>query len=294
MYALDYIGFGLILTLFLLTKAFNPFHTLFSLSDPHIQHPFAIHERVPTPVLYIYAIPVPAVTIAVYLLVTRASTHTLHVSLLGLAIALILTEFLTSLAKNAIGRPRPDLLDRCIPAPGTPETTLVGVEVCTQTDSHKLQDGFRSFPSGHSSFAFAGLGYLALSLAGQLGALRPGAAVLKLLVCLIPIVAAAGIAISRLEDYRHDPYDVSAGSALGMLVAWLSYRRYFPGLRTENCNEAYAPAPAGGGHVLVKQVDVEMGNEGMNGANVEEGAFELAEDESDGEEGMPLRENRGS
>lgn len=36
------------------------------------------------------------------------------------------------------------------------------------------------------------------------------------------------IAISRLEDYRHDVWDVSAGSLLGLSMAYYSYRRYFP------------------------------------------------------------------
>lgn len=36
--------------------------------------------------------------------------------------------------------------------------------ICTQTDLAILKDGFRSFPSGHSSLSFAGLGFLAFYL----------------------------------------------------------------------------------------------------------------------------------
>lgn len=61
-----------------------------------------------------------------------------------------------------MGRPRPDLIDRCKPKEGTERDKLVGIEICTETEHHRLHDGWRSFPSGHSSFAFAGLGYLAL------------------------------------------------------------------------------------------------------------------------------------
>lgn len=77
-------------------------------------------------------------------------------------VTLALTVFLTDAVKNAVGRPRPDLISRCKPAKGTPERGLVTVDVCTQTDQHILHEGWRSFPSGHSSFAFAGLGFLAL------------------------------------------------------------------------------------------------------------------------------------
>ena len=83
-------------------------------------------------------------------------------TVLGLAISVVLTTFLTDVVKNAVGRPRPDLIARCKPKEGTPEHKLVNVEVCTETDHHVLHDGWRSFPSGHSSLAFSGLGFLAL------------------------------------------------------------------------------------------------------------------------------------
>lgn len=47
------------------------------------------------------------------------------------------------------------------------------------------------------------------------------------------------IAISRCEDYRHDVWDVTAGSMLGILVAWLTYRRYYPNLRSRYCDTPY-------------------------------------------------------
>jgi diacylglycerol diphosphate phosphatase / phosphatidate phosphatase len=286
MYALDYIGFGIILAALLVSNSFEPFHTLFSLDNPAIQYPHAEHERVPTPMLYVYAIAIPFASIAAYLLLTRSSAHKLHVSLLGLGITLVLAELLTNIIKNAVGRPRPDLLSRCKPKAGTPTTGLVGIDVCTETDPHTLQDGWRSFPSGHSSFSFAGLGYLALHLAGQLRALHTGADLPRFLICLIPLLAAGGVAVSRLEDYRHDPYDVTVGSLLGFTVAYFSYRRYFPRLRSANCAEPYAVSVDGS---RLKGRDEEMGNGGVRDA----GEFELAPtDESDGEdEGLPLHAN---
>jgi diacylglycerol diphosphate phosphatase/phosphatidate phosphatase len=47
------------------------------------------------------------------------------------------------------------------------------------------------------------------------------------------------IAISRCEDYRHDVYDVTCGSILGFAVAYFSYRRYYPSLRSAKCDEPY-------------------------------------------------------
>jgi len=226
--------------------------------------------------LFLYSIGIPFAVILIALIVFRASTHKFYVSLLGLAISLVLAASLTNLAKNAIGRPRPDFLDRCKARPGTPQSSLVGAEVCTQTNAHTLQDGWRSFPSGHSSFSFSGLGYLALWGAGQLHAVRPHANLLRGLLCLLPIVEAAGIAISRLEDYRHDPYDVSAGSLLGIAVAYASYRRYFPTLRSSLCD---SPIPRRTDSLPLKQHDEEL-------AVDDTADFELAQDE--GSDHFPL------
>jgi diacylglycerol diphosphate phosphatase / phosphatidate phosphatase len=78
------------------------------------------------------------------------------------------------------------------------------------------------------------------------------------------------IAISRCEDYRHDVYDVTVGSLLGWGVAWFTYRRYYPSLRSRGCEEPYERGEEGYGKVK----DEEMGRP------VEE--WELQEVDGDG------------
>ena len=39
--------------------------------------------------------------------------------------------------------------------------------------------------------------------------------------------------------YRHDVYDVTCGSILGMSVTYFSYRRYYPRLHAARCDEPY-------------------------------------------------------
>lgn len=189
-------------------------------------------------------------------------------TILGFLIALVLTSFLTDLVKNTVGRPRPDLLARCKPAAGTPRDTLVTIDVCTETAHHKLHDGWRSFPSGHSSFSFAGLGYLSLFLAGQMSIFAHGvpsspgdgglsttdraeklvrADLGRALLCLTPLLGATWIAISRCQDYRHDVYDVTVGALLGWTVAYWSYRRYWPRVSSWRCHEPYVGPPAADG-----------------------------------------------
>ena len=87
---------------------------------------------------------------------------------MGLGLSLALAFFFTQGMKNLFGKPRPDLLDRCQPdmsqqgiiahavgggyaASVDPKWILVNAGICTQTNQHTLDDGFRSFPSGHSS-----------------------------------------------------------------------------------------------------------------------------------------------
>jgi diacylglycerol diphosphate phosphatase / phosphatidate phosphatase len=140
----------------------EPFHRMFSLDDRSKAYPHALVQRVSALWMFVYGGGVPLAVILVWAVVARPGFHQAHVSILGLFISLILTMFLTDVVKNSVGRPRPDLIARCKPKEETPSHTLLTIEVCTETDPHVLQDGWRSFPSGHSSFAFSGLGYLAL------------------------------------------------------------------------------------------------------------------------------------
>ncbi|KAJ0110066.1 hypothetical protein J7T55_014869 [Diaporthe amygdali] len=295
-YAPDYVGFVVLLAAYaLIVLLVEPFHRLFYINDLAISFPHAEVERVPVTLNVVYAAAVPLVLIILTNSLTGASRHKHHVAILGLAIGLILTSFLTDTVKNTVGRPRPDLVARCKPAPGTPENTLVGVEVCTETRHHVLHDGWRSFPSGHSSFSFAGLGYLSLFLSGQVrlfvvggGGRKDGSSgqgangragvdgddravyargdLARALLCLAPLLGAAMIAISRCQDYRHDVYDVCTGALLGYVVAFWSYRRYWPQLTSWHCHEPY-PGPSDGGAGLPLYGRLRDEEEGIGGGN---------------------------
>lgn len=218
---------------------------MFSLDDLAKQFPHADVERVPVTWNIAYGALCPLVLILLWAVLMRPSFHHVHVTILGLLISLALSTFITDVIKNAVGRPRPDLIARCKPEKGTPAHELVTIVVCTETNHHVLHDGWRSFPSGHSSFAFSGLGYLSFFLAGQMHVFRPRTDLARVLIALAPLLGAALIAISRLEDYRHDVYDVTCGSILGISMAFFSYRRYYPSLRS---NQGGVPYP-GRGHI---------------------------------------------
>lgn len=83
---------------------------------------------------------------------------------LGLALSLAIAFFITNGSKNVFGKPRPDLLARCDPdlsrilssaVGGVGKQVDEGINLVSWTicrnPGARLDDGFRSFPSGHSS-----------------------------------------------------------------------------------------------------------------------------------------------
>ncbi len=194
----------------------------------------------------------------------------LNCGILGLLLAEGAAFVITGTLKNLCGKPRPDLIARCLPLNGSEDHQVFGlstIEICQQTDQAIMTDGFRSFPSGHASAAFAGLFYLSLYLAAKLHVLDNRGEVWRTFIVLIPTLAASSIAMSRIMDARHHPFDVLFGSVLGILVAWAAYRQYFPPVsETWKKGRAYPirtwgtemkGPPMGGNELVQKDSDME-------------------------------------
>lgn len=177
----------------------QPFKRPFSPVDLSISHPFQTSEMIPTWLLVIIALAAPAAIIMIVSLllvpgptaergtpkslVWRRKLWEWHTGWLGLALSLATAFMITQGMKNLFGKPRPDLLSRCQPDLDRIEEfvispinwgtrfnanwVLVTDAICTSTDEDILKDGFKSFPSGHSSFSWAGLLYLTLFLASK-------------------------------------------------------------------------------------------------------------------------------
>lgn len=130
-----------------------------------------------------------------------------------------------------------------------PVNMLSNSSICTREDL--LRDGFKSFPSGHSSFSFGGLGFLSMYLAGKVHLFDERGHTYKSLVVLAPMILAALIAASRVADYRHHWQDVTAGSIIGSLFAIYSYRQYYPSLAAVKCDCPFSPRVKGGKEQLL-------------------------------------------
>lgn len=210
----------------------QPFYRQFRLDDVSLQHPFAVVERVTDIQLYLVLTLVPMLymaAVAVHRAQTRragdAAPKPVSVAVLGLWMSLVLAAILTDVLKVWIGNPRPDFLERCGAAAGTPSDSFVAVDVCTAPlGASRLADGMKSTPLGHSSIAFAGMYFLFLWMGRDAGVRKSW---LLLLARTLPMLAAAYIALSRTQDYRHHFKDVFLGLLLGAGTARLVYEKYF-------------------------------------------------------------------
>ncbi|WWC92173.1 uncharacterized protein L201_007127 [Kwoniella dendrophila CBS 6074] len=216
----------------------------FSLTDISIQHSHAIHERVPPNLLAFISVGIPLLVLVPISALISRNGWDVHNSVLGLVMSYTMTGVITQIVKMSVGRPRPDLIARCMPAPGSTDHPVFGlstIDICTNTNLIVLNDGFKSFPSGHSSLSFAGLGFLTLYLAGKmhLGDVRGHRT--RAWFALSPLIGGMMVAISRTEDNRHHWQDVLVGSLLGMAIAWVSYRTYYPRMSHRHCHLPLAP-----------------------------------------------------
>ncbi|KXT07481.1 hypothetical protein AC578_577 [Pseudocercospora eumusae] len=169
----------------------EPHHRPFTLLNPEISYPY-VEEQITMWMLGVVAFLVPALLIAIITIcfvpgkeVRSVSTSAqvwklklweLEKGLAGLCFSVAVAFFVTQGMKNMFGKPRPNMLARCEPDLSSIQDhivggygqdisirwTLVDIGICQSEDETKLNDGFRSFPSGHSSWSWSGLLYLTL------------------------------------------------------------------------------------------------------------------------------------
>ncbi|KAJ5646511.1 hypothetical protein N7490_002883 [Penicillium lividum] len=254
-YIFDYVILIACVIGFWILDSLEPYHQHFSLRNISLQYPYAVHERIPIQYALCISGLFPLVLIIIYtLFIDGLFSHhkpldpssgkrklrgpwrwkdrlwEMNCGILGLLLSQALAFLITQVLKNACGKPRPDLIDRCQPRDGSQDMLPYGLSnstICTG-EAALIKDGFRSWPSGHSSSSFAGLFYTSLWLGGKFHIMDNRGETWKTLLVTIPILAATLVAVSRIMDARHHPFDVITGSLLGVACAMISYRQYFP------------------------------------------------------------------
>ncbi|PKU69066.1 lipid phosphate phosphatase 2 [Dendrobium catenatum] len=179
----------------------------------------------------VWAVPLIGVVLPAFIVISiyfkKRNVYDLHNAILGLLFSVLITAVLTDAIKDAVGRPRPDFFWRCFPDGHDLYDDFTTSVIC-HGEKSVIKEGHKSFPSGHSSWSFAGLGFLAWYLAGKFRAFNRRGHVAKLCIVLLPLLCASLIAISRVDDYWHHWQDVFAGGILGLVVSSVCYLQFFP------------------------------------------------------------------
>ncbi|OWZ13535.1 Phosphatidic acid phosphatase, partial [Phytophthora megakarya] len=197
-----------------------------------------LSEQVPMYMLIIVSL---AIAIPVNLLVNyvcpmfikiRVIAHDFRDFLLSVGQAITLSTFLVNFMKNMTGRFRPCFYAMC---DWNYDVVWDGVaDLCSDPDGD--DEGRKSFPSGHSSFAWSVMGVLTLYLLGRArltnadqnnSILQEGVRTFKLFFCFLPCLGAAWVAITRSTDNRHHYSDIVAGSVIGAAAACLAYNHNY-------------------------------------------------------------------
>uniref|UniRef100_K3WYP2 Phosphatidic acid phosphatase type 2/haloperoxidase domain-containing protein n=1 Tax=Globisporangium ultimum (strain ATCC 200006 / CBS 805.95 / DAOM BR144) TaxID=431595 RepID=K3WYP2_GLOUD len=201
--------------------------------DPSINYK-KMDEQVPMPFLIGAGCAVPVVTnlFVNYVLPkfkrVRVIPHDTRDFLLSLFQSAGLASLLTQFIKNMTGRFRPCFYDMC----GWQKDIIWdGVaNLCTSAKWEK--EARKSFPSGHSSFAWSTMLVLTLYLLGRsrlncenrsASIMRGGRKSLKLFVCFVPSFFAAWVAVTRSIDNWHHYTDIVTGSIIGAVAAVIGY-----------------------------------------------------------------------
>lgn len=152
---------------------------------------------VPNSYLWLLVFGIPLLIFVIDYMQTK-NRHRLCQALLCMTLNYGLNGFLTCFFKVIVGRPRPDFFYRCFPD-GKGDDPLQ----CSGS-FRSVMDGRKSFPSGHSSFAFASMVLSSLYLAKMLHTFKNHRGdSTKFCLCLAPLLIASVVAISRTCDYHH-------------------------------------------------------------------------------------------
>ena len=108
-------------------------------------------------------------------------------------------------------------------------------DVCTG-DQDEIDDSLESFPSGHSTAAFAGFVFLYLYLNAKLKVFSNyHPAMWKLVVLYMPILGACLIGGALTIDEYHNWYDILAGAVIGSVMAFSGYRMVYASVWDFRC-----------------------------------------------------------
>uniref|UniRef100_A0A7S0YLL9 Phosphatidic acid phosphatase type 2/haloperoxidase domain-containing protein n=1 Tax=Polytomella parva TaxID=51329 RepID=A0A7S0YLL9_9CHLO len=197
-------AFLILISSFIPIYTISPINRYYALNDASLQYPLK-NSTIPNYALYILVFIFPAVVTGLYCLIKSKSYLEWHHICLTYAEGFALT---TSFKRwmNLVGRYRP-----------------IWLALLSDTGSHK--DGRLSYPSGHSAYMFFSMTILSLFLIGKTNLFIQSsqAHFAVAFICLMPLMLATFVAVSRIANYKHNPSDVNAGCFVGMACGAFCY-----------------------------------------------------------------------
>ncbi|EME28653.1 Lipid phosphate phosphohydrolase 3 [Galdieria sulphuraria] len=162
--------------------------------------------------------------------------------------AFLLTSAFTQFGKWYVGYLRPDFATRCLGNSAIPPTeynhsVILSDQQCTSGLQGSIDNGRKSFPSGHASTAMSLCFYFVLYLMHKSTKVAsPWIAQVLQVFGLLPLAFGLYVGASRIVDNRHHPADVVAGSLLGILFASIFFWKTKVALEHEDRTEEYLAA----------------------------------------------------
>ncbi|XP_045823507.1 probable lipid phosphate phosphatase 4 [Trifolium pratense] len=178
-----------------------------------------------------WGVPILSIIIPILIFIAfymvRRDIYDLHHATLGILFASLITGVITDCIKDAVGRPRPNFFQRCFPNKIPEFDKETGDVICNGIKA-VIKEGYKSFPSGHTSWSFAGLGFLSWYLSGKIRVFDRRGHIGKFSIVLLPLLIAALIGVTRVDDYWHHWTDVFTGGFIGIVVSSSCYLLLFP------------------------------------------------------------------
>ncbi|CAH2037589.1 unnamed protein product [Thlaspi arvense] len=259
----DWLILLLLIVIEIVLNVIEPFHRFVG-EDMLTDLTYPLQDNtVPFWAVPLIAVVLPFAVISVYYFIRR-DVYDLHHAILGLLFSVLITGVITDAIKDAVGRPRPDFFWRCFPDGRGVSSFIFFLTLITTLwiisnqlieaviSSFTMSRGMfcvleirawskrdtRASPAGtllilrlgyvKPAGSFAGLGFLALYLSGKVRVFDRRGHVAKLCIVILPLLVAALVGVSRVDDYWHHWQDVFGGAIIGLTVSSFCYLQFFP------------------------------------------------------------------
>jgi len=252
---IDYVTVAVIIAIHFVAELIPPHERKFSITDESISYQYLGNEQISDiSVIAIVSI-VPSIISFIIIAITKGNSYEYHQFILTLATAVGLTIGFVDFSKALFGRFRPDFLSRCnidyskvdeivastYSIGGLPvgENRLFDLSICSNNNTKVLDEGRRSFPSGHASSSFSSFMILSLFIAGRLRVFNNRFCIWRLLLSSLPLFGAIYIVSTRYQDNLHHWSDLLAGTIIGCLISVIVYHFFYPPLNSEISDKPY-------------------------------------------------------